>query len=175
MRRATFMAGSVQGTKTEIKKANRVANVIVTLVILSFIVAMLTVLSAATAKAQGRAETLINMMDEIEKPFQTVLDNLKIDPDVNTIEHGVNKYGRFYIKATYFDSGNTVRHVFSKKNACTSVEFRSTNFRNYDLFMQALADTFVGSTYDKIRNDKEVFMVDMKMTKASWFIKIGRK
>jgi hypothetical protein len=44
MRRSTFMAGSVQGTKSEIKKANRMANVIVAVVILSFVVAMGTVI-----------------------------------------------------------------------------------------------------------------------------------
>ena len=174
------MAAKVQGTKVEVKKANRIANVIITGVILSFIAITMLVLSSAGAFAQNTkgAEVdgnLINMMDEIEKPFDTVLDNLKIDPDVNTVEHGVNRYGNMYIKATYYDSGNIVTHIFSKKNECVSVDFRSTNFRNYQLMLKAIGDTFDPKTFNKIKNGKQQYIIDIKAQRSLWFVKITRR
>lgn len=169
--RDTFMAGSVQGTKSEIKKANRMANLIISIVILSFIIVLISVISV---KAQSSNETSINMMDEIDKPFQTVLDNLKLDKDVNTVEHGVNRQGKYFIFTRYYDTGNTVRHLFNKKRICTTVEFRSTNFRDYKLFNKAINDTVDYNMFTTIKGSPDTYNIDIKITKSLWFIRVKK-
>lgn len=115
-----------------------------------------------------------DLSKELGKPRVTIIDNLEMDEDVNTVEYGVNRNGQEYVFATYYDTGNTVRHLFTNSK-CVSVEFRSTNFRNYDLLSEIVGETLSSELYDKFRKKGNILNFHTTINKSTWSIRLLKK
>lgn len=131
------------------------------------VVVILLLLVTISATAQ-------DLNKELGKPKVTIIDNLEIDPDVNTVEYGVNRNGQEYVFATYYDTGNTVRHLF-RDSKCVSVEFRSTNFRDYNLLNDIVEETLNSDLYDKFREKGNALTFHTTVSNTIWTVKLAKK
>ncbi len=141
---------------------------------ISIVTAMILLGSIAGFAQDDANMSMINIVDELELPFQTVLNSLESNENVNSVEYGKNRYGHSFIRTTYYDTSNTTLHMFNKNKNCVSIEYRSNNFRDYSLVIKTISDTLNEDTYYKVKGDNKRYLIELKVSRSLWIIKASR-